>query len=127
MPNREAGAYNWRNPNNRKITTAAEAQELVALHFAVCITNPGVIQRRLERQEDAANRRQMEEAAEARAANAQSGNVQRAGDQQAAPKPHPLMRPIKDTETTKAEPRQLTKESEAPRRKPELVQAGQAQ
>ena len=100
MPNREAGAYNWRNPNNRKITTAAEAQELVALHFAVCITNPGVIQRRLERQEDAANRRQMEEAAEASAANVQAANTQRPVDQLTAPKLKLLTRPTLETNTT---------------------------
>ena len=47
-PDKTAGPCNWRSPNDHMITTPSEAQELAAIHFPVCITNPEVIQRRME-------------------------------------------------------------------------------
>ena len=106
-PNREVILCCCRNPNNSKITTVAEAQELIAIHFALCITNPDLILKRLERQTESAHTRQMDEAAEA-----QTANKLRPGDQRATPTPQPLIRPTANTKTTSAENRQLTNKPE---------------
>ena len=42
-PNKEGGPCNWRDPNKNYITTAAEAQELAQLDFAVCPINSDVV------------------------------------------------------------------------------------
>ena len=52
-----------------------------------------------ERQVDVDHKYEMAAAAEARAANAQTGNVHRAGDQQTAPKLQLLTRPTPEIET----------------------------
>ena len=88
-PNKTAVTCNWRSPNNNKITTVEEAQELAAFHFAVCITNPEVIQRKRERQTEADHNCQRDNATEGRAADAQAANAQRAVDQRNAPKLQP--------------------------------------
>ena len=85
--NRALGS-NWKCSNNREITTAEEAQELAAMHFTACITEPDMIRRRLERLAEMAHRSQMDEAAEA-----QGANELRDSDQCAAPKPRQLVRP----------------------------------
>ena len=67
-PNKMAGPCNWRSPNDSKITTITESQELGAIHFAFCNTNLEVIQKRQERQVEAKLKCQIKEAAEAKAA-----------------------------------------------------------
>ena len=73
-PNKETSPCHWRSPNNKKITMAVEAQELAQLNFAVCPTNPNMMQRKLEGQEGVEHN----QVAEARAANVQAVNVQAA-------------------------------------------------
>ena len=80
--NRDIDPFNWRSPNNSEINTAEEAQERAAMHLAVCITNPDVIRRRLERQAEIANRGQMHKLAEAQA---QAANLLGAMFHQASP------------------------------------------
>ena len=46
--NKTAGLCDWRSPNDSKITTAQEAQDLASSHFAVCSTIPEVIQKKQE-------------------------------------------------------------------------------
>ena len=82
------GDQHSRPSGNSQITTVAEAQELTIMHFAVCITNPDMIRRRLERQAEIAHRRQMNKAAETQAAN-----ELRAVYDRASPSPQSLTRP----------------------------------
>ena len=45
-PNKTAGPCDWRSLNNPKATTVNKAQDLTAIHFAICSTNPDVIQKK---------------------------------------------------------------------------------
>ena len=76
-PNNTAGPCNWRNSDNPEVTSVKEAQDLPAIHFGVCSTNPDVIQKKQECQEEAEHRHQRDQAAEVRA-NLQATDMQKA-------------------------------------------------
>ena len=59
-PTYKAWGCAWRSPDDKEITTAEEAQHLAYMHFAVCPTNPMLIQSRKERKEGTRHRRHLE-------------------------------------------------------------------